>query len=62
VIRTATGSYATASALWDVTSLTAGPERLLRPPALLATLNGPSLPAAAGPPLTESERAVLRDL
>ncbi|MFI0086044.1 NAD(P)/FAD-dependent oxidoreductase [Streptomyces bobili] len=62
VVRTATGSYAAASALWDVTSLTAGPERLLHPPALLATLNGPSLPAAAGPPLTEAERAVLREL
>ncbi|MET9500589.1 FAD-dependent monooxygenase [Streptomyces sp. NPDC006622] len=62
VMRTATGSYGAASAVWDVTGLTAGPERLLRPSALLATLNGPSLPPTAGPPLTETERKVLRQL
>lgn len=62
LMRTATGSYGAASALWDVTSLTAGPTRLLRPGAVLATLSGPPLPAAAGPPLTEAEREVLRGL
>ncbi|MFJ4691524.1 FAD-dependent oxidoreductase [Streptomyces sp. NPDC088766] len=62
VMRTATGSYDAAAALWDVTSLTAGPERLLRPSALLATLSGPALRAAAGPPLTEAERGILRGL
>lgn len=62
LLRTATGSYGAAAALWDVTSLTAGPTRLLRPGAVLATLSGPPLPAAAGPPLTEAEREVLRGL
>ncbi|GKQ40355.1 NAD(P)/FAD-dependent oxidoreductase [Streptomyces sp. A012304] len=62
MIRTATGSYGAASAVWDVTSLTAGPTRLLRPSAILATLSGPPLPAAAGPPLTAGEREVLRGL
>ncbi|MFD9002101.1 FAD-dependent monooxygenase [Streptomyces sp. NPDC059582] len=50
-----TGSYGAAAALWDVTSLQAGPARLLRPSALLAVLNGPLLPPLAGPPLTKEE-------
>ncbi|MGW0582285.1 FAD-dependent monooxygenase, partial [Streptomyces sp. NPDC002920] len=62
LIRTATGSYRAASALWDVTSLNSGPERLLRPGAVLATLGGPPLPPAVGAPLTPSEREVLRGL
>ncbi|MEU6353810.1 FAD-dependent monooxygenase [Streptomyces sp. NPDC047072] len=62
LMRTATGSYPAAAALWDLTSLTAGPTRLLRPGALLAALAGPPLPAAAGPPLTEGERKILREL
>ncbi|WP_037672164.1 NAD(P)/FAD-dependent oxidoreductase [Streptomyces griseus] len=60
--RAATGSYEAAAALWDITSLTAGPERLFRPGTLLAVLNGPLLPALEGPPLTEGERDVLRAL
>jgi hypothetical protein len=40
-------------------SMTTGPTRLLRPSTVLATLNGPPLPAAVGAPLTEDERAVL---
>ncbi|MEU3658659.1 FAD-dependent monooxygenase [Streptomyces sp. NPDC032940] len=60
--RTATGSYPAAAALWDVTSILAGPERVLRPATLLATLAGPPLPPPAGPPLTPSERDVLRAL
>lgn len=62
MIRTATGSYTAASAVWDVMSMTTGPARLLRPSTVLATLSGPPLPAAVGAPLTEDERAVLRRL
>ncbi|MEG8275592.1 FAD-dependent monooxygenase [Streptomyces sp. AHA2] len=62
MIRTATGSYTAASAVWDVMSMTTGPERLLRPSTVLATLSGPPLPPAAGAPLTEEERAILRRL
>ncbi|MFI6009173.1 FAD-dependent oxidoreductase [Streptomyces sp. NPDC051243] len=62
MIRTATGSFTAASAVWDVTSMTTGPTRLLRPSTVLATLSGPPLPPAAGAPLTEAERAVLRGL
>ena len=62
VIRTATGSYRTASAVWDVTSMTSGPERLLRPGTVLATLSGPPLPSAAGAPMTAGEREILRGL
>ncbi|MFE1247331.1 FAD-dependent oxidoreductase [Streptomyces sp. NPDC058735] len=61
LMRTAAGSYTAASALWDVMSMTTGPARLLRPSTVLATLSGPPLPAA-GPPLTEQERALLRKL
>ncbi|MFF3335504.1 NAD(P)/FAD-dependent oxidoreductase [Streptomyces sp. NPDC002888] len=60
--KAATGSYEAAAALWDVTSLNAGAGRLFRPGTLLAVLNGPLLPALAGPPLTEEERGVLRAL
>jgi 2-polyprenyl-6-methoxyphenol hydroxylase-like FAD-dependent oxidoreductase len=62
MIRTATGSYTAASAVWDVMSMTTGPTRLLRPSTVLATLSGPPLPAAVGAPLTDDERAVLRRL
>lgn len=60
--KAATGSYAAASALWDVTSLRTGPTRLMRPGAILATLAGPPLPPLAGPPLTAPERAYLATL
>jgi 2-polyprenyl-6-methoxyphenol hydroxylase-like FAD-dependent oxidoreductase len=57
--RAATGSYDAAAALWDVTSLTAAPTRVLRPRALLAALTGPVLPPPGEPPLQPSERQVL---
>ncbi|MFJ4789691.1 pyridine nucleotide-disulfide oxidoreductase [Streptomyces sp. NPDC088794] len=60
--RTATGSYQAAAAVWDLSSLTTGPTRVLRPRTLLATLNGPLLPPLTEPPLTESERKILRSL
>ncbi|KPI02208.1 monooxygenase FAD-binding protein [Actinobacteria bacterium OK074] len=60
--KAATGSYAACAALWDVTGLTEGPTRLLRPGALLSTLNGPLLPPLSGPPLTPYERGVLNGL
>ncbi|MYX95315.1 NAD(P)-binding protein [Streptomyces sp. SID486] len=60
--RAATGSYDAASALWDVTSLTAPPTRVLHPKALLAALNGPLLPPTTEPPLQPSERAILDQL
>ncbi|MEU1848657.1 FAD-dependent monooxygenase [Streptomyces sp. NPDC019990] len=62
MLRTATGSYPAASALWDVTSMTTGPARLLRPSTVLATLSGPPLPPAVGAPLTDEERRILRGL
>ncbi|MFJ8631157.1 FAD-dependent oxidoreductase [Streptomyces sp. NPDC093568] len=62
MIRTATGSYTAASAVWDVTSMTTGPTRLLRPSTVLATLSGPPMPAAVGAPLTKEEREILRGL
>ncbi|MFD7872574.1 FAD-dependent monooxygenase [Streptomyces sp. NPDC059766] len=55
----ATGSPGAAAALWDVTSLLAGPGRLLRPATLLAVLNGPLLPPLPGPPLTREERRLM---
>lgn len=58
----ATGSYAAASALWDVTCLRTGPTRLMRPDAVLSALTGPALPPLAGPPLTADERAFLSTL
>lgn len=60
--RAATGSYRAAAALWEVTSLCAGPERLLRPGTVLAALAGSPLSPAAGPPLTPDERRTLRAL
>ncbi|MFH8340783.1 NAD(P)/FAD-dependent oxidoreductase [Streptomyces sp. AM6-12] len=60
--RAATGSYAAAAALWDVTTLGAPPGRLFRPDALLHALTGPPLPALAGPPLTPAEREFLAGL
>ncbi|MFD8201906.1 NAD(P)/FAD-dependent oxidoreductase [Streptomyces sp. NPDC059701] len=60
--RTAAGSPPAAAAMWDVTSILAGPARVLRPAALLAALAGPPLPPATEPPLTPSERDVLRAL
>jgi 2-polyprenyl-6-methoxyphenol hydroxylase-like FAD-dependent oxidoreductase len=62
LVKAATGSYPAAAALWDVTSLETGPSRLLRPAAVLAALNGPSLPPLSGPPLTPEERKTLRTL
>jgi 2-polyprenyl-6-methoxyphenol hydroxylase-like FAD-dependent oxidoreductase len=58
----ATGSLKAAAALFDITSLTAGPTRALRPGALLATLNGSPLPRLTEPPLLPSERRVLQRL
>ncbi|MFF0157971.1 NAD(P)/FAD-dependent oxidoreductase [Streptomyces sp. NPDC005263] len=60
--RAATGSYRAAAALWDVTSLTAGPSRLLHPATLLAVLNGSLLPPLREPPLSAGEREILRGL
>jgi len=60
--RTAAGSYPAAAALWDVTSILTGPARVLRPATLLAALAGPPLPPVTEPPLTPSERDVLRAL
>lgn len=60
--KAATGSYAAAAALWDVTSLRTSPVRLLRPDTVLATLGGSPLPPAAEPPLTPGERRTLRAL
>ncbi|MER7488443.1 pyridine nucleotide-disulfide oxidoreductase, partial [Streptomyces sp. NPDC126497] len=60
--RAATGSYAAASAVWDVTSLRASPGRVLRPSAVLAAVAGSPLPPSVEPPLTPGEREVLRGL
>ncbi|MDH6215466.1 FAD-dependent oxidoreductase [Streptomyces pseudovenezuelae] len=60
--RTATSSYRAAAAVWDLSSLTTGPARVLRPLTVLATLNGPLLPPLTEPPLTGSERKILRSL
>lgn len=62
VMRAATGSYGVASAVWDVTSLRTGPTRLFRPDVLLSTLAGPALRPLSEPPLTRTEREVLRKL
>nr|WP_246620577.1 pyridine nucleotide-disulfide oxidoreductase [Streptomyces corallincola] len=58
----ATGSYAAASALWDVTGMRSGPGRLMRPATVLAALAGSPLPPLSGPPLTSGERAFLGGL
>ncbi len=60
--RAATGTYEAASALWDVTSLTAPAARAMRPGALLAALTGPVLPQTSEPPLQPSERRILEQL
>ncbi|MER7233905.1 FAD-dependent monooxygenase [Streptomyces olivaceus] len=60
--RASTGSYAAASAIWDVTSMRASPARLFHPSAVLAALAGPPLPLLTGPPLTPGEREVLDGL
>ncbi|MGW2386715.1 FAD-dependent monooxygenase [Streptomyces sp. NPDC001658] len=60
--KAATGSYPAAAALWDVSSLVSGPERLLHPTTLLAVANGALLPPLSEPPLSGAEREVLRGL
>ncbi|WP_079155446.1 FAD-dependent oxidoreductase [Streptomyces ambofaciens] len=60
--KAATGSYAAASALWDVTSMRTPPTRMFHPGAVLAALAGPPLPPPTEPPLTPGEREVLRGL
>ncbi|MFE4047947.1 FAD-dependent monooxygenase [Streptomyces sp. YIM B13518] len=62
LMRAATGSYAAASAVWDVTSLRTAPTRTFRPSAMLAALAGSPLPPSVEPPLTPGEREVLRRL
>ncbi|MFI2639999.1 FAD-dependent oxidoreductase [Streptomyces sp. NPDC018610] len=60
--KAATGSYRAAAALWDVTSMNTGPERLFRPATLLDVACGALLPPLSGPPLTAAERKVLDEL
>ncbi|MEV0017881.1 FAD-dependent oxidoreductase [Streptomyces tendae] len=60
--RAATGSFAAASAIWDVTSMHTPPTRMFHPAAVLAALTGSPLPALSGPPLTPAEREVLDGL
>ncbi|MFB6549352.1 FAD-dependent oxidoreductase [Streptomyces sp. NPDC056405] len=60
--RAATGSFAAASAIWDVTSMRTPPTRMFRPGAVLAALAGSPLAPLTGPPLTPGEREVLRGL
>lgn len=60
--KAATGSYRAGSALWDVASLSTGPERVLRPRTLLAVLNGPLLPTPRTAPLTDLERKFLQSV
>ncbi|MFB7085622.1 FAD-dependent oxidoreductase [Streptomyces sp. NPDC056296] len=60
--RAATGSFAAASAIWDVTSMRTPPTRMFHPGALLAALAGSPLAPLTRPPLTPGEREVLRGL
>ncbi|MFL9653484.1 FAD-dependent monooxygenase [Streptomyces sp. PB17] len=60
--RAAAGSFAAASAIWDVTSMRTPPTRMFHPAAALAALTGSPLPALSGPPLTPAEREVLDGL
>ncbi|MFJ6069236.1 FAD-dependent monooxygenase [Streptomyces sp. NPDC093065] len=60
--RAATGNFAAASAIWDVTSMRRPPTRMFHPAAVLAALAGPPLPLLTGPPLTPGEREVLTGL
>ncbi|MET7295287.1 FAD-dependent monooxygenase [Streptomyces griseoloalbus] len=62
MMKAATGSYAAASAIWDVTSLRTPPTRMFHPGAVLAALAGSPLPPSTEPPLTPGEREVLRGL
>ncbi|WP_149549786.1 FAD-dependent monooxygenase [Streptomyces marokkonensis] len=62
MMKAATGSYAAASVIWDVTSLRTPPTRMFRPGAVLAAVAGSPLPPSVEPPLTAGERAVLRAL
>ncbi|MEJ1196254.1 MULTISPECIES: FAD-dependent monooxygenase [unclassified Streptomyces] len=60
--RAAAGSFAAASAIWDVTSMRTPPTRMFHPGAVLAALAGSPLAPLTGPPLTPGEREVLRGL
>ncbi|WP_369228547.1 NAD(P)/FAD-dependent oxidoreductase (plasmid) [Streptomyces sp. R39] len=62
ITQAAASSPDGASALWEVTSLTASPTRLVQPKVLLAALTGPLLPQLSEPPLTPSERSILQRL
>ncbi|WP_405947763.1 FAD-dependent monooxygenase [Streptomyces prunicolor] len=62
LLKSATGSYAAASALATVTSMEADASTLLHPGTLWAALNGPLLPPLSGPPLTPAERETLAEL
>lgn len=62
MMKAATGSYAAASVIWEVTSLRAAPTRMFRPGAVLAAVAGSPLPPSTEPPMTTSERALLRSL
>src|SRR5690606_28418531 len=55
MMKAATGSYAAASVIWEVTSLRAAPTRMFRPGAVLAALAGSPLPPSTEPPMTTSE-------
>ncbi|WP_217162009.1 FAD-dependent monooxygenase [Streptomyces sp. AC512_CC834] len=62
VAKAATGSYAAASAIWDVTSMRTPPTRMFHPGTVLAALAGTPLPPLNGAPLTAGERKVLAGL
>ncbi|MGA5526327.1 FAD-dependent monooxygenase [Streptomyces pseudogriseolus] len=62
MMRAATGSFTAASVIWDLMSLRTPPTRMFRPTAALAALAGPPLPPLTEPPLTDSERALVRQL
>ncbi|CAL9572543.1 FAD-dependent monooxygenase [Streptomyces sp. Tu 3180] len=62
MMKAATGSYAAASAIWDVTSMRTPPTRMFHPAALLAALAGSPLPPLPEAPMTPGERKVLQGL
>ncbi|MFI9818889.1 FAD-dependent monooxygenase [Streptomyces sp. NPDC052013] len=62
MMKAATGSYAAACAIWDVTSMRTPPTRMFRPSAVLAAVAGSPLPPSTEPPLTPRERELLRGL
>ncbi|MFC8988514.1 FAD-dependent monooxygenase [Streptomyces sp. NPDC057115] len=62
MMRAATGSYPAARAVWDVTSMRTPAVRMFRPDTVLAVLAGSPLPPSTEPPLTRSERELLRRL